>query len=149
VGGFSFEMDTTIDAPIEKVWDYLVHHDEWRRPFIESVAELSDTGPGVGARYENRAKLGPIKQKVINEITEFQPPHRLGWRQVNDDALVVTNRGDYTLEKVGDSATRFVLSVESTTNGVMSIMAPLMPWMAKNVMAPKLLSQLKEGIAKT
>ncbi|MFP3915029.1 MAG: SRPBCC family protein [Actinomycetota bacterium] len=149
MGSYAFEVSREIDAPIDRVWEYLVSHDEWRRPFIESVRKLSDGVLEVGTRYENRGKLGPRELTLINEITELDPPHRLGWRQVNTDAPVVTNRGTYTLEQLDDRRTRFTLSVRSTTNGLASILAPVMPWMAKRVMGPKLMGQLEQGIAQT
>lgn len=145
MGTFSFEASTEIEAPITSVWEYLTTHDEWRRPFIQSVRPLSDGPMEVGSRYENEAKLGPRKLKVVNEITVHDPPRKLGWRQVSDGP-VVTEKGSYVLAAVGEDRTRFTLSVRGSTHGFTAILTPLLQAVMPRLMGKRFTSQLRDGV---
>lgn len=146
MGSYTFGVDTELDAPIQQVWEYLTTHDEWRQPFVESVRQVTDGEMEVGSRYENRARMGPVTMTLVNEITELDPPRRLGWRQVTDGPMV-TEAGSYTLEPLDGDRTRFTLSVRGSTRGVMRPLGRLVPVMARRMMAPRLLGQLRDGVA--
>lgn len=133
-----------ISAPIGHVWSYLLDHHGWRRPFVKSVRTLTDGKPGVGTRYEADA-AGRV-EPVINEITRFEPPHRLTWTQVNDDASITTTEGSYILEELPDGRTRFTFENTYATSGVASLFDRLARWVDKRFIGPRLLRQLREAV---
>jgi hypothetical protein len=42
---FRVEESVVIDRPREEVWDYVIEHDEWRRPDVLEVGKVTDTFP--------------------------------------------------------------------------------------------------------
>lgn len=145
MGTFTYEGSTEIDAPVEKVWEYLSTHDEWRKPFVESVRALTEGPLRVGARYESVTSMPGKKMSIVNEITIHDPPRHLQWRQINDDVMMVTTEGNYLLETASEGRTRFTLRnhYSSTIPGAGLLMPPMM----RLVIAPKLFRQLRDGVA--
>lgn len=145
MGIFVYEGSTEIDAPIDRVWQYLSTHDEWRKPFVESVRALTDGPMQVGSQYESVASMPGKTMPMINEITVHDPPRHLQWRQVNEDEMLVTTEGNYLLESIGENRTRFTLRnhYTSTIPGAGLLMRPMM----RLFMQPKLFGQLRKGVA--
>jgi uncharacterized protein YndB with AHSA1/START domain len=136
-----------IDRPVEEVWAWLndeQHELIWRRPYLK---ELRRTGPyAVGTRFEGINKGGGKVDRFVDEVTEYQPPVRIAWRQVTN-AGGMPRTGSYTLERQ-DGRTTFTLNTEIAFNGMARVLELPMSVLAKNVLGPKLLKQLKEAVEK-
>ena len=134
-----------IDRPVEQVWAWLndeQHELIWRRPYLK---ELRRTGPyAVGTRFDGINNGGGKEDRFVDEVTEYQPPVRIAWRQVTSVATFPRS-GSYTLEG-HDGRTTFTIDLEIAFVGIARVLEPLMALMAKNMLGPKLLRQLKEAI---
>jgi uncharacterized protein YndB with AHSA1/START domain len=134
-----------IDRPIERVWEWLnddQHELVWRRPYLK---ELHRSGPyAVGTRFEGINQGGGKVDHFIDEVTEYQPPTRIAWRQVTN-AGNMPRAGSYTLEPE-DGRTKFTLDITFQFNGIARLAEPLMAVVAKNMLGPALLKQLKEAV---
>ena len=134
-----------IDRPVEQVWAWLndeQHELIWRRPYLK---ELRRTGPyAVGTRFEGINKGGGKEDRFVDEVTEYQPPVRIAWRQVTNVATFPRS-GSYTLEG-HDGRTTFTIDLEIAFVGIARVLEPLMSLMAQNMLGPKLLKQLKQAI---
>lgn len=143
--GSSYEVEFTrlVDAPIEAVWAYLTTNDSWRRPFIESVRPLGDSGLQVGSRFENEAAVGPMSFRLVNEIIHLDPPRHMAWKDVTEKTTPLrTIEGSYNLESEGEG-TRFTLSLHSEVTGIPAFLAK---FFTKTFVGPKLLAQLEDGV---
>ena len=105
-------IEQHIPAPVAAVWDEVARidrHVEWMAD-AERITFLSDATSGVGTRIEVLTKVGPLSTTDVMEFTGWEPPHRMA---VTHRGLV-TGVGAFTLEAVGDEATRFVWEEELT-----------------------------------
>lgn len=134
-----------IDRPVDQVWAWLndeQHELIWRRPYLK---ELHRTGPyAVGVRFEGINKGGGKEDDFIDEVTEYQPPVRIAWRQITTVAMF-PSAGSYTLEPQ-DGRTKFTLEIEITFTGIAKMLELPFSVMAKRMLAPTLLKHLKEAI---
>jgi len=134
-----------IDRPVEQVWAWLndeQHELIWRRPYLK---ELRRTGPyAVGTRFEGINKGGGRVDRFVDEVTEYQPPVRLAWRQVTSVATF-PRAGSYTLEG-RDGHTKFTLAIEIGLPGIARVLERPMSAIAKRTIGPTLLKQLKKAI---
>jgi uncharacterized protein YndB with AHSA1/START domain len=108
----AIRIEQMIPAPVTVVWDDIARidrHVEWMAD-AERITFLSEVTSGAGTRIEVLTKVGPLSTTDVMEFTEWEPPHRM--------AIVhrglVTGVGAFTLEPVGDRATRFVWEEELT-----------------------------------
>jgi uncharacterized protein YndB with AHSA1/START domain len=106
----AIRIEQMIPAPVTEVWDDIARidrHVEWMAD-AERITFLTDETSGAGTRIEVLTKVGPLSTTDVMEFTEWEPPHRM--------AIVhrglVTGVGAFTLEPVGDRATRFVWEEE-------------------------------------
>lgn len=141
----TIEQHIVIDRPVEAVWDYLVNHDEWRKPIVKSVRKISDRPHGEGARYQNKVSMGR-EMTIINRITAFDPPHKMTWIQENPTAPVYTAEGHYLLEPVEEGRTRFTLKLTSQPVGLWRVLAPVFKLMFARGVAPSLVKKLKQNM---
>jgi uncharacterized protein YndB with AHSA1/START domain len=136
-----------IDRPVEQVWAWLndEQHDlVWRRPYLK---ELRRMGPyEVGVKFEGINKGGWKAERYVDEVTEYRPPVRIAWRQLTNVATV-PRAGTYTLEG-HDGHTKFTLEIEFAFTGIARALERPMSMMAKKMVGPTLLKQLKEAIEK-
>jgi uncharacterized protein YndB with AHSA1/START domain len=141
----SFEVQESIliDRPREAVWNYVIEHDEWRRPEIVEVRKLTEGPHGKGARYEDTAKMMGQEMKVVNEILRFEPPSLLSWTQISEEGPSTTIEGRYELESL-NGQTRFTLYGEYEAKGLLKLLVPLIRRQIQNDMYPRFLGQLKE-----
>jgi len=74
--------ERTVAASPERVWPLVAEPDELPRwfGFAERVEVLE--GEGVGQRRRQHGHWGSKPSEVDQEITAFEPPHRLAWRHV-------------------------------------------------------------------
>jgi uncharacterized membrane protein len=134
-----------IDRPVEQVWEWLNNEQNeltWRRPYLK---ELHRTGPyAVGTRFEGINKGGGKEDRFVDEVTEYQPPVQIAWRQITSVATFPRS-GSYTLESQGGS-TKFTMDIEIAFPGIARVLEPLVTVMANNMLGPKLLKQLKDAV---
>ena len=83
---FKVEASIVIDRPRDDVWDYVVKHDDWRRPDVIEVRKLTDGPPGSGTRYEDTVQMMGREMTVVNEVRRFEPPSYMSWTQVSERA---------------------------------------------------------------
>ena len=115
---------STAKSP-QEVYDYLVdfeRHPEWRFDVLESKLVEGETGRP-GARYRQRVKQGRREQEVGVELTEAQPPRRIGFRTLDEGP--VTASGTYSISPAG-SGSEVVNDVAIETHGVVRLFEPLM-----------------------
>jgi uncharacterized protein YndB with AHSA1/START domain len=100
------EMTVTIDRPIEQVFAFLAdgENDRLFSKRILEIAKVTDGEPGVGTVYESRARDLGLTRKHVFEISEFEPPRRIRWRQRNK-APIVVREGGYDLSPDGAGTT--------------------------------------------
>jgi uncharacterized membrane protein len=139
---FTVEQSIEIERPRQEVWDYVIEHDEWRRPQILEVRPLSDGPPDVGTRYEDKAQMMGREMKVVNELVRFEPPRLVAWTQVERRGPLYTVEGRYELASV-DGGTRFTLSADYEAPGLWRLVAPLIRRQINTKIYPSLLGQLK------
>lgn len=104
--------NTTIAAPPEEVWADVADvstHVEWMADAV-AIRFRSDATEGVGTVFECDTRMGPFRLTDLMEITEWDPPHRMGVRHVG----LVTGTGAFTLEPLGDAGTLFAWTEELT-----------------------------------
>jgi uncharacterized protein YndB with AHSA1/START domain len=138
-------LKTRLNAPIQAVWDYLMTHDEWRRPFVPVVTKLTESEIQVGSRFENQVRGGGRRWTVINEMTKVEPPHRLTWRQVNKAGPTTTVEGNYLLE-AADGGTEFTLDIVLETVGWRSGPVWLNRWILEKSVYPTFFRQLRRAL---
>ena len=96
-----------IDRPIDDVFAFLAdgENDIKFSPRLTSIERTSSGGLGVGTTYESRAREMGLPTKHRFEITEYEPPRRLRWKELTK-APVYIREGGYDLEPAGERATR-------------------------------------------
>jgi hypothetical protein len=99
----------------------------------------------VGSRFENKLKGGGRSWTVINEITDYEPPHKLSWKQTNDEGPTRTIQGRYLLESV-DGITTFTLHTTLETRGMSAGPVWFNKWILERQVYPRFLSQLRQAL---
>ena len=144
MGRFEVTMKTRLNAPIHVAWNYLMTHDEWRRPYVTSVTKLTDGETDVESRFENQVRGGGRRWTVINELTRIEPPHRLTWRQVNNAGPTNTVEGNYLLE-TADTGAEFTMRNVLETGGLRSGPVWLNRWILEKRVYPRFFRQLRQA----
>lgn len=145
MGRFEVKLKTRLNAPIQVVWDYLMTHDEWRRPYVPVVTRLTEGEIQVGSRFENHVRGGGRRWTVINEMTGVEPPHRLTWRQVNTAGPTTTVEGNYLLEPA-DNGTEFTMHNVLETAGWTSGPVWLNRWILEKRVYPTFFKNLRQTL---
>jgi uncharacterized protein YndB with AHSA1/START domain len=116
--GGRFGATTTIDRPIDNVFAFLADGENDRKfsPRIIEIAKTTDGQPGVGTIYASTAKDAGVKMKHEFELTEFEPPTRIRWKELSKHPIVVTE-GGYDLAPAGE-ATQLTFFNELAGRGV-------------------------------
>jgi polyketide cyclase/dehydrase/lipid transport protein len=99
------EFTIMIDRPIESVFAFLAdgENDKLFSERIIEIAKTTEGEPGVGTTYHSVARDMGLKAKHDFEITEFDPPTRIRWKEISKGPVVV-REGGYDLKSV-DGAT--------------------------------------------
>jgi uncharacterized protein YndB with AHSA1/START domain len=119
----SFEATVLIDRPIEEVFDFLANGENDPK-FSPRVLEIRKTSPGApakGAIYASTVKDAGMKTKREFELTEFERPTKIRWRELSDN-MVVVPAGGYDLVREGDG-TKLTLSNELEGRGFGKLIA--------------------------
>ena len=146
MGRFEAKVTTPLGVDVSDVWDYVMMHDDWRLPYVLSVSKLTEGDAVVGSRFENQLKGGGRTWTVINEITSYEPPHKLSWKQTNDEGPTKTIQGGYLIDSV-DGATTFTLHTTLETRGMSAGPVWLNKWILVSRVYPRFLSQLRQAIS--
>jgi hypothetical protein len=145
MGIFEAKVTAQLGVDVSDAWDYVMTHDDWRLPYVLSVSKLTEGDADVGSRFENKLKGGGRSWTVINEITSYEPPHKLSWKQTNDEGPTKTIKGTYLLESV-DGATTFTLHTTLETRGMSAGPVWLNKWILVRQVYPRFLSQLRQAL---
>jgi uncharacterized protein YndB with AHSA1/START domain len=142
---FRVEESILIDRPREEVWDYVMAHNDWRRPEVLEVRKLTDGPAGEGARYEDTVQMMGREMTVVNEISQLEPPSYISWSQVGEEGPAYSEKGSYELESV-NGKTRFTLAGRYRATGFWRLLVPMIRRRLQNDTFPRYLRQLKEGL---
>jgi hypothetical protein len=102
-----FGATVTVERPVEEVFAYLADGEN-DREFSPRVLEIAKTtgGPiGVGTVYASTVKDGGIKTKREFELTEFEKPAKIRWRELSASAPILIPEGGYDLLPAGPDGT--------------------------------------------
>ena len=101
--GKRYHATVQIDRPIEDVFAFLAdgENDPKFSPRVLEIAKTTDGPPGVGTVYASTVKDAGVKTQRQFKYTEFDPPTRIRWTELSDNAVVVPE-GGYDLEPAGD-----------------------------------------------
>ncbi len=94
-----------IDATPQKVWSVvepIERHVDWMADAV-AIRFQTDQTRGTGTKFFCDTKVGPIKLVDVMTITAWEPEKVMGVTHTG----VVTGTGEFTLEPVGESGTRF------------------------------------------
>src|SRR5919109_363887 len=96
------EVTITIDRPIEAIFDFLADGENDKRfsKRIIDIAKTTNGPPGVGTIYRSTARDFGRTATHEFEITEFERPTRIRWRELSKGPVVVSE-GGYDLRPVG------------------------------------------------
>jgi carbon monoxide dehydrogenase subunit G len=97
-----FGATVTIERPVEEVFAFLAdgENDKKFSPRIVEIEKTTDGPPGVGTVYASTAKDGGIKAKHEFELTEFEAPSRIRWKELSRGPVFVTE-GGYDIAPAG------------------------------------------------
>jgi uncharacterized protein YndB with AHSA1/START domain len=127
------EIDTTIDRPVEEVFEHLVDlaaYSKWlsKRGTFARSWQTSEGPVGLGTTYFDKSKMGTSP----GEITEFQRPtnvafhQRLNWLGM----LGMEAQFGYVLES-NDSGTKVHVESEVQLYGMFKLMKPMVAMMGR------------------
>ena len=103
----------------EEVFAYITdvsRHPEWQAGLVS--AALQTDGPlGVGSRAVHKRKLGPVTLAQTSEITEFDPPRLVAFRELDGP---IRAQGRERVEPTGDgSRVSFEMDMQGHRLGVL------------------------------
>ena len=108
----SIRVSVDIAAPVQKVWDIVEpveRHIDWMADAVAIRFQTEQTR-GTGTTFFCDTKVGPIKLVDVMTITAWEPGKVMGVKHTG----VVTGTGEFTLDAIDASHTRFTWS-ESLT----------------------------------
>ena len=99
-----FGATVTVERPIEQVFDFLAdgENDPKFSPRVLEIVKKTDGAPGKGTIYASTVKDAGMKTQREFELTEFERPTRIRWRELSKNA-VTAPEGGYDLEPAGES----------------------------------------------
>jgi uncharacterized protein YndB with AHSA1/START domain len=107
-----FEATVVIDRSIEEVFAFLADGENDRKfsPRVLEIAKTTEGPAGAGTVYASTVKDAGIKTEREFELTEFEPPSRIRWREISKN-LVTAPEGGYDLAPAGDGTQLTVFNV--------------------------------------
>ena len=120
-----FEGSAVIDRPIEEVFAFLAdgENDPKFSPRVQEIRKTTDGPAGVGTVYASTVKDAGMTTKREFELTEFDAPARIRWRERSRNMITVPN-GGYDLAPEG-GATRLTVFNELEGHGFGKLILPL------------------------
>jgi uncharacterized protein YndB with AHSA1/START domain len=119
-----FEATVTIDRPVDEVFAFLADGENDGK-FSSRIVEIEKTTegpPGVGTVYASTAKDAGFKQRHEFELTEFEPPRRIRWRELSKSPVFVPE-GGYDIAPAG-AGTDLTFFNELEGRGLGKLIAP-------------------------
>ena len=135
----------------EDVFAYLTDFSrsaEWQENLVS--ASVEGGGPvSVGSRVNMTRRIGRGERKMINEVTEHNPPRSFAFHGIEGPIRAV---GKGTVESVGDGAgSRFTMELDFEGHGIGKLLVPLVVRrQARSDMAKsqaRLKARLESGVA--
>ena len=108
----SIRVSIDIAAPVQKVWDIvepIERHIDWMADAVAIRFQTEQTR-GTGTTFFCDTKVGPIKLVDVMTITAWEPGKVMGVTHTG----VVTGTGEFTLEVIDASNTRFTWTEKLT-----------------------------------
>jgi carbon monoxide dehydrogenase subunit G len=108
----SIRVSIDIAAPVQKVWDIvepIERHIDWMADAVAIRFQTEQTR-GTGTKFFCDTKVGPIKLVDVMTITAWEPCKVMGVTHTG----VVTGTGEFTLEAIDASNTRFTWTEKLT-----------------------------------
>ena len=96
-----FRATTVIDRPIDEVFAFLAdgENDPKFSPRVLEIRKTTDGPPGVGTVFASTVKDAGMKTKREFELTEFEAPTKIRWREISKN-IVSAPSGGYDLKAV-------------------------------------------------
>lgn len=119
------EVAVEIETSPEDAFDYYVvpeNHLVWQEALLD-VERLTDGAVGMGSRFRLRRRLGGRIHEGVWEITEFEPPRKVGLTARTDQGMI-DHRSKARFEPT-DVGTRLILQVQPTPRGWVRLLTPL------------------------
>lgn len=93
--GDRFGATVVIERPTQEVFDFLANGEDDAKfsPRVIEIRKVNPGAPGKGAIYASTVKDAGMKTKREFELTEFERPTKIRWRQLSDNAVVVPEGG--------------------------------------------------------
>jgi uncharacterized protein YndB with AHSA1/START domain len=137
-----------INKPVEVVWAYLddhSHETEWRRPSLKKLEQVGSGPVRAGTRFEGVIALGPIKAPYVNELTEYDPSHKVAWKAISSAGWLIGSSGSYTLEDE-NGRTRFTHEITIQPNNFAGKLVMPLAGASGSSMVMPLVKQLKQAL---
>jgi carbon monoxide dehydrogenase subunit G len=121
-----FSGTTTINRPIEEVFAFLSEgtNDPKFSPRVQEIRRTTDGPIAVGTVFVSTVKDAGMKSAREFELTEFEQPTKIRWRERSKNAITVPS-GGYDLEPAGDGATRVTIFNDFEGHGFGKVILPL------------------------
>jgi uncharacterized protein YndB with AHSA1/START domain len=123
------DIEEVVERPIDQVFAQLVdiaRYDEWmsRDGIFVSCTQDSPGPVGLGTRYTDRTRLG----LVAGDVAVFEPPREVVFHYIGRQLGMTMIEGwpGYTLEPVGESATRVHHHAEARFRGPFRLLRPIL-----------------------
>jgi uncharacterized protein YndB with AHSA1/START domain len=130
-----FELERTIDAPVERVFARLVDidgHNTWMagtRSMLKHTRQTSPGEPTVGTTYVDETSQGALP----GEIVELEAPHRVvfhWWETSRRGRRTFEGWPGYALQPTGDGRTLVRHHAKLNVYGGYALAKPVFRWMA-------------------
>lgn len=126
-----------IDAPPEKIWEFIEDPDkeiQWRGPEVVELEKLGEGSIEPGTRYSGKTVIMGMTDNYLNELTEYSPPQRVAWNYVESTGIMAGD-GHYELTPIDENRTRFEITLEYHPMNLLGRLSqPLTPLMAGPVL---------------
>ena len=101
----TISVETTINAPLNKVWDevsQIKNHSNWMKDAVKIDFE-SELRSGIGTKIKVLTKIGPFKLYDYMTFTKWEENKTIGVDHVG----IVTGKGEMQFKKIDEYTTNF------------------------------------------
>ena len=101
----TISVETTINAPLNKVWDevsQINNHSNWMKDAVKIDFE-SELRSGIGTKIKVLTKIGPFKLYDYMTFTKWEENKTIGVDHVG----IVTGKGEMQFRKIDEYTTNF------------------------------------------
>jgi hypothetical protein len=111
-----FSADAVIDRPIGEVFEFLAAgtNDPKFSPRVQEIKRIPEGSPAVGTVFESTVKDAGMKTSRKFELTVFEVPTKIRWKERSKNAVTVPE-GGYDLEALSDQQTK--VTIHNTLEG--------------------------------